>query len=133
MKTKNRHDLEWLLDYELNQSARHRRFVSLVMLSLEGNGDWEKLDKILDGIVRYSDALFFLTNSIAVLMGETDNSGALKAVERYQEMISAAMDVRYAIASFPNDGKAPMELIYTADRRLTIANTLDRGSIVAKG
>ena len=39
MKTGNGQDLGWLLDYELTQSTRHRRFVSLVMLSANGSTD----------------------------------------------------------------------------------------------
>ena len=119
MKTKNGHDLEWLLDYELKQSARHRRFASLVLLS--ANGSSNKLDKILNGVVRASDPIFFLKDTIAVLMGETDGAGARKAVKRYREVISAMMNVQFSVASFPEDAKASKELIHTAHCRLDVA------------
>ena len=131
MKSGDIRDFEWLLDYELKQSSRHRRFVSLVMISANGSSD--KLNKILEGMVRSSDPLFCLTKSVAVLMGETDSAGALRAVERYQEMISDAVDVRYAMASFPDDGKAPDELMHTASRRLDMAASSDSTLVVAEG
>ena len=124
-------NLEWLLDYELKQSARHRRFASLVMLS--ANGSSKKLDGMLEDVVRASDAIFFLNDAIAVLMGETDTAGALKAVNRYRELISAMMDVQYAVSSFPLDGKASKELIDIARRRLNVADTSDSGVVVDQG
>jgi len=124
-------DLEWLLDYELKQSARHRRFVSLVMLTANGNS--HKLDKMLNDVVRETDPIFSLPGSMAVLMGETDNNGAQQAIERYREAIDETMDVKFAVASFPDDGKASSELMDTAHRRLEIANTSDSGPVVADG
>ena len=123
MKTENGNSLEWLLDYELKQSVRHRRFVSIVMLSANGNS--KNLNRILKDIGRNTDPVFLLTDSIAVLMGETDTVGALKAVERYREMIEGAMDVQYSVASFPNDGRSPDDLIHTAQHRLGIEDKGD--------
>jgi len=130
-KTGNENDLKWLLDYELQQSARHRRFVSMVLLSANGNS--KKLEKMMKDVARDTDPLFFLPHAIAVLMGETDTRGAVKALERYREVISPAIDVRYSVASFPEDGKGPAELTRTARTRLDKANKLERGSVVAKG
>jgi len=124
-------DLEWLLAYELRLSARHRRFVSLVMLSPQ-NGPGE-VDRLLDGAVRDSDVMFVLNGTKVVLMGETDEMGARRAVERYQRTIDGKMDVRYGISSFPLDGKAPEDLIRTADRRLHKARQMQIGSVVVEG
>lgn len=104
--------MEWLLDYELTQSTRHRRFVSLVMLS--ANGSTSKLETMLNGALRDSDVLFSLDHAIAVLMGETERTGALEAIKRYQQAIGEVIDVQYAVASFPDDGKATTELINVA-------------------
>jgi len=112
MKTENGRDLEWLLDYELTQSTRHRRFVSLVMLS--ANGSSGKIKNMLNGALRDSDVLFSLDHAVAVLMGETERSGAIEAISRYRETIGEALDVQYAVASFPDDGKATKELMDTA-------------------
>ena len=113
-------DLEWLLDYELKQSARHRRFVSLVMLTANGNS--HKLDKMLNDVVRETDPIFSLPGSMAVLMGETDSAGANQAIERYREAIGNKVSVNYAVASFPDDGKTFGELINKAHQRLNISN-----------
>ena len=120
MNNENGRNLEWLLDYELKQSIRHRRFVSLVMLS--ANGNTKNLNRILKDISRDTDPVFLLSDAIAVLMGETDTAGALRAVERYREMSEGAMDVQYSVASFPDDGRSPDDLIYMAQRRLGVAD-----------
>lgn len=122
IKAGNGRDLEWLLDYEVKQSRRHRRFVSLVMFS--ANGNTNTLDSLLEGVVRDSDPLFFLSHAIAVIMGETDTAGAQKAIDRYRKMVSNSMDVKYAVASFPEDGKAPEDLIQTARCRLNNTDKL---------
>ena len=131
MKTKNGNSLEWLLEYELTQSTRHRRFASVVMLS--ANGSTKNLDRIFKDVVRDSDPLFFVNGTMAVLMGETDSSSALRAVERYREAIGGTMDVRYSVASFPEDGRVPSDLMGAAQRRMDVANTMDSGSVVAHG
>ncbi len=120
MKTGNGHDLEWLLDYELTQSTRHRRFVSLVMLS--ANGSTDRIKPILKGAFRDSDVLFSLDHAIAILMGETERTGALQAIERYREAVGESLDVQYAVASFPDDGKATTELMDEAYTQLDMAS-----------
>ena len=123
--------LEFLLKYEVTQSARHRRYLSLGMVSsLE---DPVMLRKILDGIVRGSDPLFSVNGHVVVLMGETDKEGAMRAMKRYKGAVNGDMDVRYAISSFPDDGKTTTDLIRTGDRRLETAKTLEHGTIVAQG
>ena len=131
MKSSNRNSLRFFLAYELNQSIRHRHYVSLVLLSQQSIPD--KIPKTLERIVRHSDMVFFFPNYLAILMGETEKAEALKAVERYQESINGAIDVRCSVASFPYDGKTPLELMYTAIKRLQMAYTLECRSIVAWG
>ena len=118
MKSENGYDLEWLLDYELTQSARHRRFVSLVMLS--ANGSTGKIEPMLNGALRDSDVLFSLDHAVAVLMGETERAGAINAIKRYREAIGESLDVQYAVASFPDDGKATTELLDKAYGQLAM-------------
>jgi hypothetical protein len=88
---------------------------------------------LLKRIVCESDPAFFLTDSIVLLMGETDTEGALKAVERYQALIGPVTNIRYSIASFPGDGMASEDLIDTAHRRLKTAQELDDGSVFTEG
>jgi len=123
--------LEWLLDYELNQSMRHRRYLSLVMLSSEEGS--EKPRMILDKMVRRTDRLFAVNGSLAVLMGDTNRDGALKAVERYRREINRSIDVRYCVASFPDDAKEKEALMETACRRLETAKGLEDNAIVTHG
>ena len=58
----------------------------------------------------------------AFLIGETERSGAIEAMERYREPISDAIDFQYAIASFPDDGKATTELLNLACDQLDFSN-----------
>ena len=132
MIEENINNLEWLLDYEVIQSARHRRFVALVMLSPKKSSE-QLLTRILAGMIRHSDTYFSINGYVAVLMGETDRAGALMAVKRYQELVNGAIDVRYSVASFPDDVKETSKIINTAYRRLEAAHTLDSGAVVAEG
>ena len=92
MKSKKGYDLEWLLDYELTQSTRHRRFVSLVMLS--SNGSTDKIETMVNGAFRDIDVLSSLDHAIAFLMGETERTGALVAIERYQQAIMSTPSIQ---------------------------------------
>lgn len=123
--------LEWLLNYELTQSIRHRRYLSLVMLSSEESS--EKPRMILNKMVRSSDPLFAVNGTLAVLMGDTNSVGALKAVERYRGEINRSIDVRYSVVSFPDDAKGTEELMDTAYRRLETAKGLESDAIVSWG
>ena len=122
MNNENGNNLEWLLDYELKQSIRHRRFVSLVMLS--ANGNKKNLNRILKDIGRDTDPVFLLSDAIAILMGDTDTTGALRLVERYREMSQGAMDIKYSVATFPDDGRSPDNLIHMAHRQLVVIDKI---------
>jgi len=81
---------------------------------LSANGRTGRLESMLNGALRDSEVLFPLDHAIAVLMGETERAGAVKAIERYREAIGESADVRYAVASFPDDGNGTTELIGSA-------------------
>ena len=66
-------------------------------------------------------------------MGETENDGAQHAIERYRKAIGGTVKVKYAVASFPEDGKAVGELMNAANRRLDIAKASDSGPVNAEG
>ena len=131
MKSKTGKELERLLDYELKQSTRHRQYASLVMLT--ANGKSYKLIRMLRKVVREADSVFSLAGSMAVLMGETDTDGAQKAIERYRKIIGDIVKVKYAVASFPKDGKGVGELIDASHRRLDFAKASDARPVVAEG
>lgn len=100
---------------------------------LSANGSTGKIEPMLNGALRDSDVFFSMDHAVAVLMGETERTGALEAIERYRKTIGEAIDVQYAVASFPDDGKVTDELIDTAHRRLKIAVSSDDGPAVAEG
>ena len=124
--------LEELLDYEIRNSSRYRRFVSIVMVA-NGNGANVELKKILGEHVRNSDSYFEFKNASAILMGETDVSGSLKAVQRYKSNYSSDIDLRFAVASYPNDGQSTLEILDTLLRRSDDSKLGAPGEVVAQG
>jgi hypothetical protein len=124
-------NMEWLLDYEVRLSARHRRFVSLVMIDTDKPR--KSLEKVLSKAIRSSDVCFPENGGLAIVMGETGSSEALQAIERYNQNTSGIMDICYSVASYPADAKTLDELKHVAQRRLEKAKTLESGSVVAEG
>ena len=123
-------NIEWLLDYEIRLSTRYRRFLSFVMVSA-ADKDPTTLDQVLSETIRSSDVRFLEQNGISVVMGETGKADAVHAIERYKRTLSGSMNARYAVATFPSDGKTSVALRHTALKRLKKACTLGSGAIVA--
>jgi len=123
--------LEWLLGYELRGAARHRYFVSVVMMAPHD----EKISMIqlLKNTVRASDQFFTVEGESAVLMAHTARDEARKAVERYRNRCNGEVDVRYSIASYPDDGGAVADILKTAEQRLIQAKRAGFGAIVSGG
>lgn len=110
--------LEWMLEYELGRALRHGRDVSLLLIAAPAGA--EALSA-LEGLVRRSDQLFALPAGIALLMTETAKAGALRAVARFREACLEQFDLRFAVASFPGDGRLTQTLLQVARRRLALA------------
>ena len=123
-------DLEWMLDYEMRSAMRYRRFLSLVVITSEEPGG---LHGMLRDAVRGSDEVFQLDSGAAILMGETERSGALKAVERLQRAAHEEVLLRFAVNTFPFDGHTVAELLGTAQRRLEKARNLEPNAVVSTG
>jgi anti-sigma regulatory factor (Ser/Thr protein kinase) len=119
-----------LLDYESRCAKRYDRPVSLVMAT-SGNGPIHYKD-LLKGILRCSDRSIEVDEWVAVLMGETDREGALKAIARYKASYKNGIDLRYAIALSPQDGEKAEDLFSTARQRLSIAKQGETGAVVWK-
>ncbi len=117
-----------LLEYELHAAERYRRFVSLVMVSTEG--DIPGLMNELGRHVRKSDVVANFDHSLAVLMGETDKSDALSAVRRYCDLLMNQSDLRFSVATYPDDGVKPDGLVQAAYRRLSKARNNGGDSVV---
>lgn len=126
--------LRQMLQYELHSAERYRRFVSLVMIGPANNGGGLKgLRDFLGSHGRSSDVMAEFDNSVAVLMGETDRSGALTAISRYKDMFNAQMDLRFAVVTFPADGGKADKLIQQGYQRLNKARRGNSGAVIYSG
>jgi len=124
-------ELEPVLDYELRCSVRYHRSVSLVMVAqAKGNVD---VSDLLWPILRDSDELCTFEGRAVVLMGQTGRHGALAAIERYKAHCQEGIDLRFAVACFPEDACTARELLGIVRRRLEKALTLQSGAVVAAG
>jgi hypothetical protein len=125
-------ELKNLLDYELRSSVRYQRFVSVVMIECLNGNMPIKLKKLLEELIRTSDESFEIKeDGLAVLMGETDRNGSLKAVGRYKKKASNGFDMRFAVASYPNDGHSTKNFLKILLRRLEEAKKGKHGAVVA--
>jgi len=127
-----RGDLECLLDYELRRSTRYRHYVSLVMVS-DRNGSEEGVRQILAGSLRRSDQLFAWGHAAVILMSETDEDGAQKAVARFKRNCRDDRDLCFAVTTYPLDGQNPAQLLTRLEERLERARSLERGVVVSSG
>jgi GGDEF domain-containing protein len=121
--------VEWLLGYELRGAARHRYFVSVVMMApLQ-----EKISmaRLLKDTIRASDQIFTLNGEAVIVMAHTANNEAQKAVERYRRMCNGQVDVRYSIATYPDDGGTVADILKTAEQRLAQAKRGEFGTVVS--
>ena len=123
--------LHRLIDYELRGAARYRRFATLTMMSI-GHHQAD-LKELLRDTVRNCDEFVELESGAAVLMSETDTEDALIAVERYKCRCADQVDLRFAVASYPADGRGTVELLEILQRRLNQAEASGNGAVVAKG
>ncbi len=119
-----------LLDYELNQSVRHCRYMSVVMFCLKDAS--QEVVELLREDFRQSDAVSFYRDNVIVLMGKTSKANAIKAVTRCGLDLEGFLDMRCSISSFPDDGKTSGELLNILSRRLKRAMALDHGALVAQ-
>lgn len=70
-------------------------------------------------------------HSLVVMMGETDKNDALCAVKRYTNFFMNQLDLRFSVATYPEDGIKPDVLIDTAYKRLNKARGATCGTIIA--
>lgn len=111
--------LEWVLDYELGHALRYGREVSLILIAAPAGVDVQGL---LEGLARRSDEFFPLAEGgAALLMSGTPKGGALRAVARFREACLGQFDLRFAVASYPTDGRLTGVLLQVARRRLALA------------
>lgn len=108
-----------LLEYEINSAERHSRYVSLLMIS--SKEDLPRVKAIVSDNVRKTDVYSSFDHSIVILMGETQKTDALGAADRFKRLFPEDQDLRFAIATYPDDEVKPEGLIRTAYDRLNKA------------
>lgn len=123
--------IDWVLEHELELSTRYRRFVSFVLI--RADDDPEGLDVLLSDTIRSTDVRFKESRGISVVMAETESADAIQAIQRYRRTIDGSLKVNFAVATFPSDGRTPLELRRTAHNRMEIAMAQGRGAVVAEG
>ena len=123
--------LEWMLDYEIRSSQRYGHRLSLVVMT---SGDHRSIPKkMLAGTVRRCDEFFDLGTDSVVLMGETGREGALCAVERFGFTCNGEVDLRFGVASYPEDGDSREVMLEVAKHRLRQALKGTQGPVVTAG
>lgn len=120
-----------VMNYAVRVADRYGRNLSLVCMA-SGNGA-VAYRKFLEGRTRESDEIQVFRDSAAILMGETDRAGALKAVDRLRGTGGRDVDIRFSVASFPEDGDAAVAIFTKASRRLEYARSGGPGTVVSEG
>ena len=124
-------ELEWMLDHELRLAERHRRFVSLTMVKSDSKINQKEL---LSNTIRNSDVYFEFNESLgAILMSETDISGALVAVERYKKICNGDFKLRFAVGTYPQDNHPAPRFVSTVYKRMKKAELQEPGTVVTEG
>jgi diguanylate cyclase (GGDEF)-like protein len=150
----NRREFDRLLQQELAGAAQSGLRLSLIMADIdhfkqvndrfghqEGDRALQQMARLIQQVPRRaSDASFRIGGEeFAVLMGDTDKSGAMAVSEALRGVTEGAkllpneeaMTVSLGVATFPDDGKDAATLIAAADRALYQAKADGRNRVAA--
>jgi len=120
---------EWLLGHELLVAARHRHFVTVLMVaSCEGGIG---VLQLLREALRSCDACLEENGKSAVLMVHTTAEQARQAIKRFKGRCSNLIDFRYSIVSYPKDAGMAGDLMDICEERLDRAKRAGFGAVVA--
>lgn len=110
-------DMEWMLEYQLLLAKRYGRPVSLVMVESQ-NARSPK--DVLGNTIRESDVFFQFNDSLgAILMTETDTTGALTAISRYRTSVRDADTLRFSVGcSNPEEDQTASRFLSRVYRKL---------------
>ena len=120
-----------LIDFELRVSDRYKRYLSLTMIA-SGDGP-VSISKTLEDVIRISDELVDLEGSTTLLMPETNMQGAMTAIRRFKTKCNGTIDLRFAVVTYPRDGKSAGVLVDKVVHRLDKAKAGATGEGVASG
>ncbi len=124
--------LEWMLEYELLLADRNRRFVAMAMMESDAPGG---VEQVLDGSVRDSDVFFQLSDNLgAVLMSDTDSTGALTAIKRYKESSIDNGDIKMhvGLGFYPQDHLPASAFVSSVFDRMKKSEAQDAGAVVTE-
>jgi len=127
-------ELHSLLSYELASAKRYRRFVSVALLRLPDQG--RDLRDVLNHTLRESDLIIDVDQDyslMAVLMSETDGTGARVAIERFKQLAGPHVDIRIGIATFPFDAGTSTEMLNSVFGRMNKALEQGTSAVVTCG
>lgn len=120
-------ELERQLTYEQRLATRYRYFVSVVMIST--HHEEINVKQLLQETLRECDELYVLDGDVALLMPQTKIEDAYSAIERFKNICSDRIDLRFSIASYPADA-ATSNLLSMAKERLAEAREGVFGEVV---
>lgn len=120
-------ELERQLTYEQRLATRYRYFVSVVMIST--HHEEINVKQLLQETLRECDELYVLDGDVALLMPQTKIEDAYRAIERFKNICSDRIDLRFSIASYPADA-ATSNLLSMAKERLAEAREGVFGEVV---
>lgn len=124
-----REQFERLLAYELLLAARHRHYVTVVMVASR-QGEIRVLP-LLRETLRASDGWLDEGGKVTVLMVHTTAEQARQAIGRFKARCSNLIDFRYAIAGYPRDAGVSSDLMNLCEERLQNAWRAGFGAVVA--
>lgn len=121
-----------VLEYDLCGAKRYDRFTTLMRVT--PIGQHPEFLFLLRDVFRKTDRFFvYQENNVIVMLRETDSAGAVTMARRSRDNCTEEIDIRLSLATFPDDGKSPGELLETLDRRFVQAMQSGRGTIVNHG
>ena len=125
----NDHGMNELLAYELLAAERYRRYVTLVLAA--SRAESQLAASLLGETARECDAIIESEGALSILMSDTDEDGARRAVERFLAVGGASQDLCFSLVTYPNDGIEAGGLIERARERLEHALGATNGRVVA--
>lgn len=121
-----------MLDYDLAGARRYNRPTTLVRVTPVGSHPEYII--MLQDAARKTDRFFaYQGDNVIVMMRETDTTGAWAMTRRTHDNCTVEFDLRFALVTFPGDGKSAGELLETLDRRYQQALQSSHGTIIDQG
>lgn len=118
-----------MAEHEVRCSERYRRFFSFILMTSESES--LELKEALGESLRDSDFFTEFRGCFNILMSETDKEDALLAIKRFGTKQSCLDDLKFSIASFPEDGTTYQDISRKASERLNDAKSSEQGAIAS--